>query len=430
MKIYNRRYESLIREDLDQLKLEQLQSMLNRVYKNVPFYQREMKNREIIPHDVKEIKDLSLFSFTTREDFNYNYPYGLFAVPLRDIVRINSISGIAGKPTVLGYTKNDLDVWIELISRLYVASGITADDIVQISFVYGLSNWGRSMKAAAENIESSVIPMSALNPEKELMIMSDYKTSCLVSTPSRALHLLRLMSELGMDPKKLSLKRGIFVSEPLTEEIREIIERGFGITARTAYGFPESMGPAVAYECLQKKLHVAEDHFHVEIVDPETGEVLKSGEEGELVVTMLSMKAFPLIRFRTGDISRIVSREPCACGRTLETIEMPVRRTDGMLSIQGVKVYPLQIEKIIKDVIGEKPPFIILLYKVRELDKMDILIEEVESLFSDEIKVLEGMIVKIQEDVFEILGIRTHVKLVEHFTMEALLKGENRVIHQ
>ena len=226
MKIFNKRYETLSFEDREQLKLERLQATINRAYKNVEFYHNEMKAREISPRDITNISDLRKIGFTTREDLSYNYPYGLFSVPLRDIVRINSTSGMSGKPAVMGYTKNDLGVWTELLSRLYAASGINADDIVQICFVYGLSNWGRGMKAAAENIEASVIPMSALNPEKEIMIMSDYKTSCLVSTPSYALHLVLLLSEMGISPKKLSLKRGILISESLNEDVKKKIETG------------------------------------------------------------------------------------------------------------------------------------------------------------------------------------------------------------
>jgi phenylacetate-CoA ligase len=430
MKIYNRIYETLSHEDREQLKLERLQSTINRAYKNVEFYNSEMKAREIAPRDINSVSDLGKLGFTTREDLSYNYPYGLFSVPLRDIVRINSISGMSGKPVVMGYTRNDLGVWTELLSRLYVASGVDADDIVQICFIYGLANWGRAMKTAAENIEASVIPMSALNPEKQIMIMSDYKTSCLVSTPSYALHLAMLISEMGIAPKKLSLKRGILISETLSEDARKKIESGLKIKVSTAYGIPEAIGPGIAYECPKGKLHIAEDHFIVEVIDPKTGEVKTPGEKGELILTTITTKAFPLIRFRTGDISSIVTGKKCACGRTLPTMEMPDERTDYMLSIRGVKVYPSQIERIITDILGETPPYVITIYKVRELDEVDILIEEVESLFSDEIKVLEEIISRIKGDLLEVLGIRANVKLVEHFTMEELKKGGKKVIYK
>jgi len=231
--MYNRRYEKLIRQDIEQVQLERLQSTFTRAFKNIPFYQNEMKTKNVVPSEIASVSDISKFGFTTRDDLGYNYPYGLFAVPLRDIVRINSTSGIAGKPTVVGYTKNDLGVWVELLSRLYYASGITADDILQISFVFGLANWGRGMAAAAENIEASVIPMSFLNPEKEIMIMTDYKTTCLVSTPSHALHLAGLLSELGVDPEKLSLERAILVSEPMSPEMRSRIGEGLGVRVST-----------------------------------------------------------------------------------------------------------------------------------------------------------------------------------------------------
>ncbi len=427
MRIYNRRYEKLAREEIEQVQLERLQSTVQRAFKNIPFYQNEMKTRSLHPTDITGISDLAEFGFTTRDDLGYNYPYGLFAVPLRDIVRINSISGIAGKPTVVGFTKNDLGVWMELLSRLYYSSGITADDIVQISFVYGLANWGRGMAAAAENIEASVIPMSFLNPEKEIMIMADYKTSCLVSTPSHALHLAGLLHDLGIDPNKLSLSKAILVSEPMSPQVRSRIGEGLGITVSSGYGIPEVMGPGIAYECVEGRLHVAEDHFIAEIIDPRTGQPVEEGHEGELVVTTITTKAYPLIRFRTGDITRFIPDDACPCGRTLRAVEAPTRRADDALSIRGVRIYPTQIERIINAALGETPPYAVVLYKVKELDELDILIEEVESLFSDEIKILERMIAKIRDDLWEILGIRANIKLVEHVTMNEV-KGESRVI--
>jgi phenylacetate-CoA ligase len=427
MRIYNRRYEKLAREEIEQIQLERLQSTVQRAFKNIPFYQNEMKTRSLLPTDITDVSDLAGFGFTTRDDLGYNYPYGLFAVPLRDIVRINSISGMAGKPTVVGFTKNDLGVWIELLSRLYYSSGITADDIVQISFVFGLANWGRGMAAAAENIEASVIPMSFLNPEKEIMIMADYKTTCLVSTPSHALHLAGLFHELGIDPDKLPLKRAILVSEPISPEMRDRIAEGLGITVSSGYGIPEVMGPGIAYECSAGRLHVAEDHFIAEIIDPQTGQPVEEGSEGELVVTTITTKAYPLIRFRTGDITSFIRDDVCRCGRTLRAVTAPTKRADDALSIRGVKIYPSQIERIIKAALGEIPPYVVVLYRVKDLDELDILIEEVESLFSDEIKILERMIAKIRDDLWEILGIRANIKLVEHVTMKEV-KGESRVI--
>ncbi|MEJ2068140.1 MAG: AMP-binding protein, partial [Deltaproteobacteria bacterium] len=349
MGIYNRRYETLSREEIEQIQIEHLTNTVKRVYKNVPFYQDEMKRRNVTPKDIVKVKDLERFGFTTREDLGNNYPYGLFAVPLKDIVRINSVSGVTGKPTVLGYTKTDLGLWMELLSRLYVAAGVTADDIVQLSFVYGLANWGRSMRVAAENIEASVIPMSAMGPEKEIMIMADYKTTCVVSTPTNILHMSELLPEMGIKKKDLALKRCILVAESLSSEDRGRIEKGLGIEVSTAYGIPEAMGPGIAYECKEGRLHIAEDNFIVEVIDPKTGDVLDPGNEGELVVSTITTKAYPLIRFRTGDISRVSPGEACPCGRNLSTIEMPMKRSDDLLSVRGVKVYPSQIDKIIND---------------------------------------------------------------------------------
>jgi phenylacetate-CoA ligase len=427
MRMYNRRYEKLVREEIEQVQLERLQSTVQRAFKNIPFYQNELKTRNVTPSDITTVSDITRFGFTTRDDLGYNYPYGLFAVPLRDIVRINSTSGIAGKPTVVGYTKNDLGVWVELLSRLYFASGITADDILQFSFVFGLANWGRGMAAAAENIEASVIPMNFLNPEKEIMIMTDYKTTCLVSTPSHALHLVGVLDELGVEPAKLSLKRAILVSEPMPAEMRSRIEEGLGIHVSSGYGIPEAMGPGIAYECLEGRLHIAEDHFIAEVVDPQTGQSVEEGQAGELVVTTITTKAYPLIRFKTGDITRFILDDACPCGRTLRAIEPPTVRSDNALSIRGVKIYPSQIERIVGAALGEIVPYVIIVHKVRELDELDILVEEVESLFSDEIKVLERMIAKIKDDLWEILGIRANVKLVEHVTMEEV-RTEDSVI--
>jgi phenylacetate-CoA ligase len=427
MRMYNRRYEKLVREEIEQVQLERLQSTVQRAFKNIPFYQNELKTRNVTPSDITAVSDIAKFGFTTRDDLGYNYPYGLFAVPLRDIVRINSTSGIAGKPTVVGYTKNDLGVWVELLSRLYFASGITADDILQFSFVFGLANWGRGMAAAAENIEASVIPMNFLNPEKEIMIMTDYKTTCLVSTPSHALHLVGVLDELGVEPGKLSLKRAILVSEPMPAGMRSRIEEGLGIHVSSGYGIPEAMGPGIAYECLEGRLHIAEDHFIAEVVDPQTGQSVEEGQAGELVVTTITTKAYPLIRFKTGDITRFILDDACPCGRTLRAIEPPTVRSDNALSIRGVKIYPSQIERIVGAALGEIVPYVIIVHKVRELDELDILVEEVESLFSDEIKVLERMIAKIKDDLWEILGIRANVKLVEHVTMEEV-RTEDSVI--
>jgi len=430
MRLFNRRYETISRDDIDQIQLERLQSTLNKAYKNIAFYQGEMKHRDISPRDVSSVKDLSKIGFTTRDDLSYNYPYGLFAVPLRDIVRINSTSGITGKPTVIGYTKNDLGVWTELISRLYTGAGVTADDIVQMSFDFGMANWGRSMRTAAEHIEASVIPMSYLNPAKELMIMSDYRTSCLVTTPSHALHLSWLAKEKGIQVENLNISRAILVSEPLTDADRSRVESGLGVHVSTAYGIPEGMGPGIAYECGEGRLHISEDHFIVEAVHPETGNPVAPGDEGELVVTTITTKAFPLIRFRTGDISRIIPDAGCPCGRTFSVMDVPMERSDDMLTFRGVKVYPDQIKSVLADVLGEAPPFVIEMYKVKELDHMDIHVEEGEALFSDTIKRLENIITRIQGDLLELLGIRANIKLVERSTMQELLEGGKQVIYR
>ncbi len=309
--IWDKRYECLPREEIEQLQLERLQSTLNRVYRKVAFYRKKFDELKILPEDIQSLKDLANFPLTSKEDLRQSYPYGMFALPLREVVRIHSSSGVTGKPTVTGYTRNDLHHWSQLTARVLTAGGVTKDDVVQITFRYGLLTGAFGLHQGAELIGASVIPMSTGNTQKQVMIMQDYKTTTLVGTPSYALRLAKYLEEVGIDPKSLSLKLGLFGGEPFPEAMRKEIEERLFITATDNYGVSEVMGPGVSAECLCKNgLHLYEDHFIPEIIDPQTLQVLPPGAEGELVLTTLTKEAFPLIRYRTRDITAL-DFSPC-----------------------------------------------------------------------------------------------------------------------
>ena len=314
MKIWDPLYECMPREDLEQLQLERLQATVNRVYKSVTCYKKKFDEAGIVPEDIRSLDDLEKLPFTTKEDLRLNYPYGMFAVPLREVVRIHSSSGTTGKPTVVGYTKNDIRMWSNLVARFMTAAGVTRDDVVQIAFGYGMFTGAFGLHYGSETIGASVIPMSAGNTEKQIMIMQDYKTTALVSTPSYALTIASRMEQMGVDPKSLSLKVGLFGSEPWSEAMRKEIESRLCISATDNYGLSEIIGPGVAGDCECKcGMHLFEDSFIPEIIDPDTGKVLPKGSVGELVLTTLTKEAFPMIRYRTRDITSLVY-EKCDCG--------------------------------------------------------------------------------------------------------------------
>src|SRR5512145_1492678 len=305
MEIWDREHECMQRDELEQLQLERLQATLHRAYKNVTCYRNKFNAQSIDPDDVQSLADLSRLPFTTKEDLRLNYPYGMFAVPLREVVRIHSSSGTTGKPTVVGYTRNDIKMWSNLVARFLTAAGVTRDDVVQITFGYGLFTGAFGLHYGAELIGASVIPMGGGNTEKQIMIMQDYRTTALVGTPSYALTLAERMEKSGLDPKTLTLRVGLFGGEPWSEEMRREIEQRLGIIATDNYGLSEVMGPGVAGECLERcGMHIFEDHFIAEIIDPETGEVLPPGATGELVLTSITKEAFPMLRYRTRDITR------------------------------------------------------------------------------------------------------------------------------
>lgn len=423
MNIWDQQHECMPREELEQLQLERLQATLNRVYKNVPCYRNKFNVAGIIPEDVQSLADLSRLPFTVKEDLRLNYPYGMFAVPLREVVRIHSSSGTTGKPTVVGYTRHDLETWSNLVARFMTAAGVTHDDVVQIAFGYGLFTGAFGLHYGTEMIGASVIPMSGGNTDKQIMIIQDYKTSVLVCTPSYALTIADRMEKLGVKPQDLSLRVGLFGGEPWSEEMRRQIEERLQIVATDNYGLSEVMGPGIAGDCLQKcGMHIFEDHFIPEIIDPVTCEVLPPGSVGELVLTSLTKEAFPMIRYRTRDITRL-DYAPCSCGRTLVRMQKTMGRSDDMLIIKGVNVFPTQIEEILFQVEGCQPHYQLVVERIDNVDRLEVQVEVNETIFFDEMKKQREFVLNVEKRLANALGIGAKVKLVEPST---ILRSEGK----
>ncbi len=406
--------EAMDRGELELLQLERLQSTLTRAYRQVKFYRRRFDRLGLNLDDFRSLGDLAKLPCTSRKDLSENYPYGLFAVPLRDIVRILSSPGTTEKPLVVGYAAQDVKLWLELLARLYAAAEVTREDILQIILPPGLANWRRDLQAGAEYLGASVIPPATLNFAKELMVMRDYKTSVLVTTPPLARHLLTVMARMGLTPAELSLKQALLVASPLPGEVRREIEAGFQVKLATAYGITEVMGPGLAFSCgADGGLHFSEDHFYPEIIDPETGTPLPPGTPGELVITTLSTVAFPLVRFRSGDRTSLLPKT-CDCGRTLVRLGEITGRTDPIFSVGGIKVHPDQISLLLQEVMGGALPEYrhrVVTEKGLEVLEIDLIVAE--SFFSDEIKALEMLCRRARRHLQENLGINAHITLKE-----------------
>jgi phenylacetate-CoA ligase len=412
-RIWDKKSECMPRAELDKLQFARLQETLRRVWERVPCYQAKFREFGLVPEDIRSLADLARLPFTTKEDLRLNYPYGMFAVPLREVVRIHSSSGTTGKPTVVGYSRNDLDTWSELAARFMTAAGVTEDDIVHIAFGYGLFTGAFGLHYGAERIGASVIPMSSGNTDKQLMIMQDYRSSALVCTPSYALTMAERMDKLGIDRSQLSLRVGLFGAEPWSEEMRREIESRLGVIATDNYGLSEVMGPGVAGECQHRcGMHIFEDHFLPEIIAPETGEVLPPGSVGELVLTSLTKEAFPVIRYRTRDITSL-DYAPCACGRTLVRMRKTMGRSDDMLIIKGVNVFPTQIEEILFQVEGCEPHYQLVVDRVGNVDTLEVQVEVCESIFFDEMKKQRAFVEMLEKRLLSSLGVGAKVKLVE-----------------
>jgi len=428
MEIWDREHECMQRDELEQLQLERLQATLHRAYKNVTCYRNKFNQQSIDPDDIQSLADLAKLPFTTKEDLRLNYPYGMFAVPLREVVRIHSSSGTTGKPTVVGYTKNDIKTWSNLVARFMTAAGVTHDDVVQIAFGYGMFTGAFGLHYGAEAIGASVIPMGGGNTEKQIMIMQDYRSTVLVCTPSYAMTIADRMEQLGIDSKGLSLKYGLFGGEPWSEAMRVEIERRLGISATDNYGLSEVIGPGVAGECQYKcGMHIFEDTFLPEIIDPETCEVLPPGSVGELVITTLTKEAFPMIRYRTRDITSL-DYDTCACGRTHVRMKKTMGRSDDMLIIKGVNVFPSQIEEVLVAIEGCEPHYQLVVDRKGSADSLEIRIEVTENIFFDEMKMQRAFMEKIQKKIESVIGVGVTVKLVEPKSIPRFEGKASRVI--
>lgn len=428
MAIWEEKIECCPREELQQLQLERLQSSLNRAYKNVSFYRKIFDDKKIVPEDISTLAEFKHLPFTTKQDLQYNYPYGLFAVPLREVVRIHTTTETIDSPTVIGYTRNDLKNWGTQVARFLFAGGVTHDDVMQISFHYGLFTGAFGLHHGAECIGASVIPASNENLDRQIRIMQDYRTTVLVATPSFALVLADRLQQLGIDPKSLSLRKGLFGAEPWSEKTRrEVAERLF-IAVYDHYGVSELSGPGIAGECDAKSgLHLAEDFFLPEIIDPQTGAPLPPGQPGELVLTTLTREAFPLLRFRTGDITSL-DFSPCACRRTLVRMQRVMERIDDIIIVKGIHVVPAQIEKVLKEIEGCEPHYQIVASREDHRDLLEVRVAVSENLFFDEMKQQRLLLERIRSALMHRLGLRVEVKLVERKTLEADLQKSGKTL--
>jgi phenylacetate-CoA ligase len=426
--IWNPEYETMSRDELRDLQFKRLQMTLRWVYDNVPFHRERWTAMKLKPADIRSLDDLGKVPFTAKGDFKAAYPYGLFALPLEKVIRIHSSSGTMSNPTVVGYSRGDLSTWSELCARVAMAGGARFHDVAQIAFEYGLTTGAFGMHAGLERIGVTVIPASTGNTQRQLQIMRDFKTTVLVGTPSYAMHLTDVALESGYDFKELTLRVGLLGSEPWTNRTRVELERRTGMSACDIYGLSEVIGPGVSYECWNKDgLHVSEDHFLVEVVDPKTGEPVPEGKEGELVFTSLTKEAVPVIRYRSGDLSSL-SYRPCACGRTFARHSKVYARTDDMFVIRGVNIYPSSIEAVLSDIERVEPHYQMVLTREGSLDQIEIEIEVSSSFFPDAVRKLQGFQNHVEERLRQELGIRPRVRLVEPKTIPREAGGAHRVL--
>lgn len=425
---YNKEAETMPREQLKALQSERLCAMVKRVYEKTPLYRKRFDEIGLKPEDIKSIDDISKLPFTTKQDLRDNYPFGLFAVPMEEVVRIHASSGTTGKQTVVGYTENDMKLWGEVMARTLGAGGITSSDIGHISYGYGLFTGGLGGGLGSETIGCATIPASTGNTRRQVTVLQDFKPSFILATPSYALTIAEFMEQNGISKEDISLKAGFFGAEPWTESMRKEIEQRLGLKAYDIYGLSEVIGPGVAYECeCQHGLHVNEDHFYLEIINPETGEPVPDGVEGEIVFTCMTKEALPLIRYRTRDVGMRIPGE-CECGRSFVRMVKPAGRTDDMLIIRGVNVFPSQIESVLVDMDGIAPFFQMIVEREGNLDKLTVLVELNEDAFTDEVRKLEAISKRVTDAIHSVLGISAKVKLVEPKSIERFEGKAKRVI--
>jgi phenylacetate-CoA ligase len=429
--IYNEEFETLPRDVLESLQLKRLQQVVQRVYHTVGFYRKAFDEAGVKPDDIKTLSDIKRLPFTSKQDLRDNYPFGLFAVPMSSVVRLHASSGTTGRSVVVGYTKRDIETWSELIARCFVAAGLTKNDILHNAYGYGLFTGGLGAHYGAEKLGASVIPMSGGNTKRQIMILQDFGPTAICCTPSYALNLAEQGAAMGVDMQSLKLRIGIFGAEPWSDQMRDEIENKFNIVALNIYGLSEIMGPGVSMECIEGRygMHVFEDHFIVETIHPETGDILPYGEEGELVFTTITKEAFPLIRYRTRDISRLIN-EPCRCGRSLIRMDRVTGRSDDMLIIRGVNVFPSQIEAVLMGITELEPHYQLIVERAGTLDTLEVQVEVSEKIFSDsdEVRYLQNIEKRLSKDIKDYLGVTAKVKLVEPKSLQRFEGKASRVI--
>lgn len=409
---YNPEIETASKEFIQTLQSQRLSATVKRVYDNVPFYREKMLAAGITPDDIQTVEDLKKLPFSYKQDLRDTYPYGLFAVPLKDVVRLHASSGTTGKQIVVGYTANDMEVWDTCVARALTAAGCTEEDIVHVSYGYGLFTGGLGADGGARKIGATAVPVSSGNTQRQVTILKDFGSTILCCTPSYALHIAEVLYASGMTKDDISLKAGIFGAEPWTNEMREKIQELLGITAYDIYGLTEIIGPGVAFECKEQSgMHINEDHFIVEVIDPDTGEVLPEDTQGELVFTCITKEAFPIIRYRTRDIG-IITRKPCSCGRTLVKMTKPRGRTDDMLIIRGVNVFPSQIETVLLEK-GYTANYQIVVDRENNFDSIEVRVEISNENFSDTVKALSNRAKELSEALKNLLGVNAKVTLME-----------------
>jgi len=418
MPIYDREAECMEREELAQLQLERLQATLHRVYKNVKFYKKRFDALGFLPEDCQSLEDLARLPFTTRHDLAASYPYEMFAVPLREVVRIHSSTGSPGNPIVMGYTCRDLRTWAKLAARVLTAAGVDRDDVVQVTLAYGLMTSAFGLHYGVELLGASVIPTGPGGTARQVQIMRDYRTSVLISTPGYALVIADALEALGVDPKTLHLKVGLMAGEPWTEAQRAEIEARLLLTAYDNYALSEAMGPGMAGECEHRQgMHLNEDHFYPEVVDPATGAPLPPGELGELVLTTLSREATPLIRFRTGDLTRLDFR-PCPCGRTLARLGRIAGRADQVVVVKGINIFPERVGQILAQMVGEDPVYQLVIGREGALDYLEVRLEVREGVFFDKMTAQREFLQKLTTKLAQGIGVTPRVKLVEPHSID------------
>ncbi|MDL2219049.1 phenylacetate--CoA ligase [Ruminococcaceae bacterium OttesenSCG-928-O06] len=426
---WNKPVETMERGMLEQLQLERLQETVRRVYKNVPVYRQRMQEKGVSPEDIKTLKDLRLLPFTQKTDLRDNYPYGLFAAPQSEIVRVHASSGTTGKPIVAGYTAHDLQVWSEVVARCLGCAHVGKKDTVQVSYGYGLFTGGLGLHYGVEKVGAKAVPTSAGNTHRQLMLMEDLGTTAIACTPSYALMIGEALRDEGFDMSRIKLTTGIFGAEPWTEGMRDEIEKLLGIRALDIYGLTETIGPGVAMECLEghNGLHMWEDHFIPEILDPDTGEALPDGEMGELCITTITKEGMPTLRYRTHDLTRIIP-EPCPCGRTHKRIMRLHGRTDDMLIIRGVNVFPSQVEAAIMGIPGIAPRYLLVVERINNLDVLEVQVELAPELLSDEVRRVEQLSRDVSRAIEQVLGLGVKLRLVSPGSIERSEGKSKRVV--